>query len=168
MNLGAADGISAKRQYAGQIIQARHYFGTNLISLDKVEARKDVDEEGLSPHERFARRGNFYADVYAKEGANQHPVMSPTEQEALDHHILVSRAILLAGAELLPLWPKLEFRGLLRFPPPPGSKAPLLELVHDWSQQGSSWRCRVCLRGSRAKSKPLGGTCPGQSRLDQG
>eukprot|EP00959_Pyramimonas_sp_CCMP1952_P321742 6732535-Pyramimonas_sp.AAC.1 len=62
MKLGAADGISAKRQYAGQIIQARHYCGPNLISLTKVEAHKDVDEEGLSARERFLRRGNFYAD----------------------------------------------------------------------------------------------------------
>eukprot|EP00959_Pyramimonas_sp_CCMP1952_P415834 8712450-Pyramimonas_sp.AAC.1 len=46
MNLGAADSIFAKRQSAGQIIQARHYFGPNLISWTKVEVHKDVDEEG--------------------------------------------------------------------------------------------------------------------------
>eukprot|EP00959_Pyramimonas_sp_CCMP1952_P268165 5607005-Pyramimonas_sp.AAC.1 len=67
MNLGAADSVRARRQYAGQVIQARHYFGSNLISLDKVEAHKDADEDGLSSHERFVRRGNFFADVYAKE-----------------------------------------------------------------------------------------------------
>eukprot|EP00959_Pyramimonas_sp_CCMP1952_P146070 3058583-Pyramimonas_sp.AAC.1 len=62
MNIGVAGGITAERQHAGQIIQARHYFGPNLISLATVEAHKDVDEEGLSAHERFLRRGNFYAD----------------------------------------------------------------------------------------------------------
>eukprot|EP00959_Pyramimonas_sp_CCMP1952_P378203 7922592-Pyramimonas_sp.AAC.1 len=94
--------------------------------------------------------------------------MSPAEHELLNHPIKVSRAVLLAGAELLPLWPGPELRGLKRIPPLSVPAAPVLELVHVWSQQCSCWRCRVCLRVSRALSNPLGGPCPGQSRLDQG
>ena len=96
-----------------------------------------------------------------------HPVTSPTGSDQMGHKTKVSRPNLLAGAEFLPLWPKLEFRGVECLPPPPPSDVPSLERIHTWEQMGSHWRRRACPRGSRAKPKPIGGSCPGSSRLDQ-
>eukprot|EP00959_Pyramimonas_sp_CCMP1952_P053993 1129316-Pyramimonas_sp.AAC.1 len=64
----------------------------------------------------------------------------------------------MGGAALLPLWPKVEFRGLVRVQPPKPPSSSRLTLEHDWERQGSFWRCRVCLRGSRASSWPRGGS----------
>eukprot|EP00959_Pyramimonas_sp_CCMP1952_P051473 1075379-Pyramimonas_sp.AAC.1 len=103
MNLSPAGGISAERQHAGPIIQERHFGGTDLEWISKVDAHRDLHEEGIS------------------ERAGKRPAMSPTGHEVLTHQIKLSRAVLLAGAELLPLWRELEFRGLKRFPPLPAS-----------------------------------------------
>eukprot|EP00959_Pyramimonas_sp_CCMP1952_P268229 5608484-Pyramimonas_sp.AAC.1 len=51
MNLGEAEAISGKRQYADLVIQARHHFGPNASSFVKNAARRDLDEEGLSSRE---------------------------------------------------------------------------------------------------------------------
>eukprot|EP00959_Pyramimonas_sp_CCMP1952_P402790 8440533-Pyramimonas_sp.AAC.1 len=56
------------------------------------------------------------------------------------------------GAALLPLWPRVEFRGVERVPPPPAPSAPRLQ--HLWGHISNVWRCRVCLQGSLSQSKP--------------
>eukprot|EP00959_Pyramimonas_sp_CCMP1952_P000983 19561-Pyramimonas_sp.AAC.1 len=47
----------------------RDIFWTNLESIYKVDAHRDLHEEGISERRRSLRQGNFYADVSAKEGA---------------------------------------------------------------------------------------------------
>ena len=168
-SLGVAEALGAKRQYAGCVLQARHHFGRFCKAFHKVAAHLNSDEEGISAGERFRRVGNGYADVFAKEGARRHPSLNPTELDEIDRKLDIARATLLGGAELVPLWPKVEFRGLERVQPPRAPKDDQLYVECDWARMGSSWRCRVCLRGSRATSKPIGGPeCSGRSRLDQG
>ena len=90
--------------------------------------------------------------------------MNPADADALDRRIKISRAVLLAGAELLPCWPKIEFRGTERNKPVP--VAGLEGRKHRWEVISGVWRCRVCLRGSMAETPPPEGGCSGRSRLD--
>eukprot|EP00959_Pyramimonas_sp_CCMP1952_P276984 5790066-Pyramimonas_sp.AAC.1 len=76
MDLGPAGGISAKRQYAGQIIQAGHFVGPKLESILRSMPTKTSMKEG-------SRR---------LKGAGKQPDMSPSEHEVLNHQIKVSRA----------------------------------------------------------------------------
>eukprot|EP00959_Pyramimonas_sp_CCMP1952_P176650 3692143-Pyramimonas_sp.AAC.1 len=68
--------------------------------------------------------------------------MTPTEADTLSRTLEIARAVLLGGAALLPLWPKVEFRGLERVQPPKPPRPPSLVLEHDWERQGCFWRCR--------------------------
>ena len=69
----SADVLSAKRQYSGLVLQARHHFGTFCRSFDKVSAHMNADEPGISSAERFRRRGNNYADIAAKKRGARAP-----------------------------------------------------------------------------------------------
>eukprot|EP00959_Pyramimonas_sp_CCMP1952_P428777 8980453-Pyramimonas_sp.AAC.1 len=106
-----ADALRGKRQYTGLVLQGKHHLGRNLRALHKVSAHRGVDESGISASERFRRLGNHFADQAAKEAAQLHPSLTPAEADELDRKIKIARLVLKAGSVLLPLWPRLEFRG---------------------------------------------------------
>ena len=162
---GAGRYLSLKLQYSGLIIFRVSGAGPKLASLAKVDAPKDLEELGISAREQFIRRGNFFADAGAKRAVSWHPQFSANDMAQVDLKVKIARCVMDLAAAVLPLFPRVEFRGLERVPPPPPPSQEQ-RVPHRWKHMSGFWRCRVCLRGSASLSCPVEGSCRGHSRLD--
>eukprot|EP00959_Pyramimonas_sp_CCMP1952_P329479 6897894-Pyramimonas_sp.AAC.1 len=83
----------------------------------------------------------------------------------VDRKVKIARAVKGVAAAVLPFFPRVEFLGLERVPPPPSSSTPQRGF-NLWQWKSNFWRCAVCLRRVVSPDRPAGGAYRGHSRLD--
>ena len=127
---------SGKRSYSGMIMHANHVEGNLITSIVKVKAHRDVEEAGISAHEKILRIGNRDADAGAKHGLLLHPSDNDANAE-VDALVKVARAYCVLAANLLPLWPKLSLD--VPYEPVPAEPRPP-KPSHAWKSWSGIWR----------------------------
>eukprot|EP00959_Pyramimonas_sp_CCMP1952_P067244 1403490-Pyramimonas_sp.AAC.1 len=104
------------------------------MGVFKVKAHVE-EYRGLSDLERFWKLGNDLADSVAKNSLARHPQPDPCDVIWLDRCLSIAKCVMRLSAELMPLWPKLDLKGVpLALKPPKPKVDPQ---PHRWVR--SSW-----------------------------
>ena len=113
-----------------------------------------ADSPDLSSRERFLKTGNDLADTVAKSSLSRHPQPNDDEIRWLNRVLKVSKAVANLSCDIMPLWPRLDLKGIPLDKKPRASQCKESGLTHHWVRFSTFWQCEACLRVSRGVRNP--------------